>query len=113
MHRVTLFAPPDAFQARIRELQEQPDLNRDKAELLLCVELSFALMEHLRLDDEPVTALWAILSGMPLRHSCLENLDESKRRAIANVRQIVPFSSRFAWLDALRAYSRDFPPHWR
>jgi restriction endonuclease in pPIWI_RE module len=37
----------------------------------------------------------------------------SKRRAIANARQIVPFSSHFAWLDALRAYIRDIPPRWR
>lgn len=117
MRRVTLFDPPDAFRMRICELQEQLDPNcdrgRDKAELLLCVELSFTLMEYLRLDDEPVTALWAILSGMPLRHPLIQNLDASKRRAIANVRQIVPFSSRFAWLDALRGYIRDIPARWR
>ncbi|ODG97689.1 hypothetical protein A4S05_12615 [Nostoc sp. KVJ20] len=62
-------------------------------------------MEYLELDDEPVTAPWAILSGMPLRHPRLQSLNEMERRAIANTRQIVPFSARFAWLGALRSLS--------
>lgn len=51
---------------------------------MLQVELAFALMEYLQLDDEPVTAPWAILSGMPLRHPRLQNLNQMERRAIAD-----------------------------
>ncbi len=107
MGQMTLFEPPANFKARIDELKES--LGRAKAELLLQVELGFALMELLGLDDEPVTVLWAILSGMPLRHPRLQNLDEMERRAIANTRQIVPFSGRFAWIRALRSYINDIP----
>ena len=111
MGQMTLFEPPANFSARLDELKES--LGRAKSELLLQVELSFALMELLGLDDEPVTVIWAILSGMPLRHSRLQNLDEMERRAIANTRQIVPFSGRFAWLRALRSYINDISPDWR
>jgi hypothetical protein len=103
MSQMTLFEVPIDFQARIEELMEA-GLERIHAELLLQVELGFALMEYLRFDDEPVTAVWAILSGMPLRHPRLQNLNDMERRAIANTRQIVPFSARFAWLGALRSY---------
>lgn len=110
MSQTNLFEPPADFKARLDELT---DLNRAIAELLLQVELGFALMELLRLDDEPVTGVWAILSGMPLRHPRLQNLDEMERRAIANARQIVPFSGRFAWLRALHSYINDIPLDWR
>ena len=77
------------------------------------VELGLALMEQLELDDEPVTAVWAILSGMFIRHPRLQNLSPEDRRAIANTRQIVPFSSRFNWLNALRDYKKNIPEGWR
>ncbi|MGL5880885.1 MAG: hypothetical protein ACRC2V_24350 [Xenococcaceae cyanobacterium] len=112
----TLFEPPAYFTKRIDELKNQiPQLEKKPVErrLLLQVELGFALMEYLELDDEPVTVVWAILSGMFIRHPSLENLSSAKRRAIANTRQIVPFSARFNWLNALRDYIRNIPESWR
>ncbi len=108
----TLFEPPDYFTKRISALKEQ---GVKEPELLLQVELGFALMEKLGLDDEPVTAVWAILSGMFIRHPKLQNLSVEDRRSIANVRQIVPFSARFNWLNALRDYMsmRNIPKNWR
>ena len=112
----TLFEPPASFSNRITDLKDQiPELENKPAErrLLLQVELGFALMEYLELDDEPVTVVWTILSGMFIRHPRLENLSQEKRRAIANCRQILPFSSRFNWLNALRDYIRHIPESWR
>ncbi|HAX76899.1 MAG TPA: hypothetical protein DCY88_13920 [Cyanobacteria bacterium UBA11372] len=106
----TLFEPPADFTNRIAALQEQ---DVPEPELLLQVELGFALMEKLGLDDEPVTAVWAILSGTFIKHPKLQNLSAEDRRAIANARQIVPFSSRFHWLNALRDYRRRIPENWR
>jgi pPIWI RE three-gene island domain Z len=105
----TLFLPPDEFVRRVEFLKNE---GIAEPELLLQVELGFALMERLGLDDEPVTAVWAILSGIFIRHPRLQNLSEEDRRAIANVRQIVPFSSRFNWLNALRDYIRNIPEDW-
>lgn len=102
MNRVTLFASPTIFTSRVTELGQ--DIGEAQAELLLQVELGFALLERLRLDDEPVTAVWALLSGTPLRHPRLQALDADERRAVANARQIIPYSSRFAWMAALRTY---------
>ena len=106
----TLFEPPAEFDRRIEILKER---GVNEPRLLLQVELGFALMEHLGLDDEPVTVVWAILSGMFIRDSRLQNLSEEERRAIANARQIVPFSSRFNWLNALKDYIRNIPQGWR
>ena len=97
----TLFEPPANFSDRIDQLEEQAVT---QARLLLQVELGFALMEYLELDDEPITIVWAILSGIFIKHPRLEKLRQGKKRAIANCRQIVPFSSRFNWLNALRDY---------
>jgi hypothetical protein len=113
MSQMTLFEPPVIFTERLKELTDNSGLNREQAQLLLQVELGFALMEHLAIDDEPVTAVWAILSGMPLRHPRLQNLDEMERRAVANARQIIPFSARFTWLGALKFYIRNIPQNNR
>ncbi|MGL5060390.1 MAG: hypothetical protein ACRC62_10455, partial [Microcoleus sp.] len=110
MSSKTLFEPPADFINRIAALTEQGVL---EPELLLQVELGLALMEKLGLDDEPVTAVWAILSGMFIKHPKLQNLSAEDKRAIANVRQIVPFSARFDWLNALRDYMRNIPDNWR
>lgn len=106
----TLFEPPVEFTNRVNDLK---DRDVKEAELLLQVELGFALMEQLGLDDEPITGVWAILSGMFIRHPRLQNLSIEDRRAIANVRQIVPFSSRFNWLNALHDYIKNIPENWR
>ncbi|MBW4561867.1 MAG: hypothetical protein KME32_12075 [Mojavia pulchra JT2-VF2] len=113
MSQMTLFKPPDIFTERVKELKDNSELDREQAQLLLQVELGFALMECLGIDDEAVTAVWAILSGMPLRHPRLHNLDDIQRRAVANARQIIPFSARFAWLGALRFYIRNIPQNRR
>ena len=107
----TLFEPPASFSDRISELKKEQEIT--EARLLLEVELGFALMEYLELDDEPVTVVWTILSGMFIKHPRLENVSASQKRAIANCRQIVPFSSRFNWLNALRDYKRNIPQTWR
>ena len=106
----TLFEPPAEFDNRIKALQRQ---DVKEARLLLQVELGFALMKHLGLDDEPITVVWAVLSGMFIKHPRLQNLSDENRRAIANARQIVPFSSRFNWLNALRDYKKNIPQGWR
>ena len=106
MYIQTLFKPSLEFNNRLKALKEQ-GLEWTRAKLLLWVELGFALMEKLELDDEPVTAVWAILSGMPIRHPQLQSLTAEQRRAIANARQIIPYSARFTWLNALRDYIRD------
>ena len=112
MSRITLFQPTTGLKDRLEELAEEDDLSIETAKLLMHVELAFELMRFLGLDDEPVTVAWAILSGTPIRHYRLQHLDEANKRAIANARQVVPFSSRFAWIDALREY-RDIPERWR
>jgi hypothetical protein len=112
MRHGDLFVPPNVFSTRIRELKER-GLQASLARLLLQVELGFALMEALNLEDEPVTAVWAILSGMPLRHPRLQTLTESQRRAIANARQIIPHSARFAWISAVCSYVGDIPVEFR
>lgn len=105
----TLFKPPTRFEERIQEL----DLEETLAKLLLQVELGFALTEYLQIDDEPVTVVCEILSKTLIRHPRLQNLSAEDKRAIANARQIVPFSSRFSWLNALRDYMRKIPQDWR
>lgn len=112
MRRNTLFKPPDSFTARIVDIKSEEDLGFEKAQLLLQVELVFVLLQRLRLDDEPVSCAWALLSGTPIRHPRLLSLTEDERRAIANTRQIVPFAARFAWFNALRDY-REIPERWR
>ncbi len=110
MSNNTLFEPHKDFTKCIEALKKQ---GVKESRLLLQVELGFALMEQLGLDDEPVTAVWAILSGMFIRHHKLQNLSVKDKRAIANVRQIVPFSARFNWLNALRDYIRNIPENCR
>lgn len=106
MRQGELFALPERFVTRVEELKDS-GLSPSLAALLLQVELGFALMEYLNLQDEPVVAVWAILSGMPMRHPRLQLLTDEQRRAIANARQIIPDSARFAWLNAVRSYICD------
>lgn len=105
MRRSLLFSPPQEMDSHIKKLQDQLS-SKTEAMLLLQVELAFALMERLGLDDEPVSAVWAVLSGMPIRDYRLQNLDEEGRLAIANARQLIPYSARFSWYNALRDYLR-------
>ncbi|MEL7407236.1 MAG: DUF3962 domain-containing protein, partial [Cyanobacteria bacterium J06558_2] len=113
MFTYTLFKPPARFENRIEELEDLADLEKTLAKLLLQVELGFALTEYLQIDDEPVTVVCEILSKTPIRHPRLQNLSAEAKRAIANTRQIVPYSSRFGWLNALQDYIRKIPEDWR
>ena len=112
MARSTLLLPPERFENRIAELGENTSLDRASVRLLLQVELALELMFFLRLEDEPVTAPWVLLSGIAIRHVRMQSLSPTDRRAIANTRQIVPFSAKFSWIDALRTY-RELPEEWR
>ncbi|NET09985.1 MAG: hypothetical protein F6K16_35845, partial [Symploca sp. SIO2B6] len=98
-----LFVPPKCFKQRLEELKSN-GLSSSQSLLLLQVELGFALMEYLHLDDEPVVSVWAILSSMPIRHPRLQMLTDKQRRAIANARQLIPYAARFAWRGALTDY---------
>ncbi|WP_375480303.1 hypothetical protein [uncultured Nostoc sp.] len=55
MSQMTLFKPPDILTERVKELKDNSELDREQAQLLLQVELGFALMEHqpflLRIPD--------------------------------------------------------------
>lgn len=110
---LTLFEPPAEYNARLGELEALPDFDRSRAELLLQVELGLALMELLRLDDEPVTGVWALLGALPIHHHRLRRLSSEDRRAVANARQLIPLSSRTAWIAALRRYMRQIAESWR
>ncbi len=112
MKQTMLFEPPKDFTRRLEALEQKEDLDKDQAALLLQVELAFELMRFLDLGEEPVTSIWIVLSGTPMRHPRLQNLSEADRQAIANVRQISPFSAKFTWIEALRNY-RDIPKKWR
>lgn len=86
MNQLTFLEAPEVFQCRVRELMSlAPEaggrpLTATEAQTLLNVELTFALAEMLGFDDEPVTAPWALLSGMPLRETRLLRLDAAGRR---------------------------------
>ena len=109
MNQLTFFEAPEYYQHRVQELtslvpEKGIPLTAAEARTLLNVELTFALAELLGFDDEPVTAPWALLSGMPLREMRLQHLNAAGRRAVANARQLLPYGPRFAWLAALRDY---------
>ena len=69
------------------------------------VELVLTLIGELGLGDEPITVGWALLSGTPLPSDRLSSLTDTRRRMLANARQIVPLASRYAWESALRDYA--------
>lgn len=108
----TLFFPPAAFERIVKRLVERSrndpgnKMATQSARNILLVEMGFRLFELLGIEDERVTTPWVILSGMPLYEPRLVNLSPDQRRAIANARQLIPYSARFAWQNALRDYSR-------
>ncbi len=50
--------------------QDKEHSLKDQYALLLRVELGLRLLELLQLRDEPITALWVILSNNPLPPLC-------------------------------------------
>ncbi|GAB4043010.1 pPIWI_RE_Z domain-containing protein [Spirosoma litoris] len=107
-----LFSTPAAFERIAKRLVERSrndldnKLSTQDARNILLIEIGFRLFELLGIEDENVTTPWVILSGMPLYEPRLAKLDSVQRRAIANARQLIPYSARFAWQNALRHYSR-------
>lgn len=113
MSQPRLYRFPKVWLARVRDLANRIDERGDaKARLLLSVELGFTLMEELGFNDEPIGAAWVLLSGMPMHEPRLAHLDARQRHALANARQLLPYSSRSAWFAALRAYAK-LPEHVR
>lgn len=73
--------------------------------LLFQVELGVYLLEKLNLLDEPITALWIVLSGLPIKHHRLPSYESDDYTPIAIARALLPFAGRLAWEDALRDYA--------
>lgn len=82
--------------------KEAAALKPKQLTLLFQVELGLYLLEHLALRDEPISVLWAVLSGIPFPR--LATLDEKLQKEIAVARILLPFASRFGWEQALRDY---------
>jgi len=102
-----MYTTPKNHERLLNDLKK--DLG-DYARLLLDVEIGFALLRILRLEDEPIVVLWVILSGTPVRHSRLQNLTDKQKRALANARILLPgFAGRFGWEAALRDYIEYIP----
>ena len=107
MSRRTLCDPPAGWAERIQELGSQdPPID---GSLLLSVELALELAYLLGLTSETPLVVPALLSGTPL-HGI--NRTPEERLAIANVRQITPYSASSAWRTDLAAY-RLLPNEWR
>lgn len=112
MNFLPLFDPPACLTARIDELVNDEVLSKTEAYSLLRTELTFALAERLGFADEPVTIFWALLGASPLFEHRLQHLADEHRTALDNIRQIVPFSAKSAWLNELRRY-QELPDEWR
>ncbi|SFB99701.1 pPIWI_RE_Z domain-containing protein [Spirosoma endophyticum] len=112
MNFLPLFDPPACLTARIDELVNDEVLSKTEAYSLLRTELTFALAERLGFADEPVIIFWALLGASPLFEHRLQQLADEDRTALDNVRQIVPFSAKSAWLNELRRY-QELPDEWR
>lgn len=112
MRHPTLLIAPDDWQDRIDYLHNTHDLPTSEASLLLQVELAFVLMEKLNLADEPITAVWVVLSKAPIDDIRLKKLSPTQKKARANGRQLIPYPEKFNWLNALRHYQR-LPLHLR
>jgi hypothetical protein len=100
---------------KLRKQLKTSDQNKElrgQETLLLQVELGLRLLEKLNLADEPITVLWVVLSGLPIPHPTLLQLNETQKRMVANARILLPFFSRYAWEDALRDYAH-IPVYWR
>ncbi|NEP83978.1 MAG: hypothetical protein F6K39_41170, partial [Okeania sp. SIO3B3] len=107
-----MYEKPKCYQKMLGTLKSRYNLEASEARTLLQVELGLYLLQYLRLDDEPITTLWVILSGSPIRDVRLQTLDAKQKRAIANSRVLIPFSGRFSWQAALRDYSK-IDKQWR
>lgn len=101
-----MYAQPNTFKQLVRNLTQVIG-SKEKARLLVYVELTLFLAEQLGLECEPLTVGWVLLSHTPLYHPQLDRLTPVQRRMRANAAIIVPLSSRYAWESALAQYSKD------
>ncbi|MBE2267027.1 MAG: hypothetical protein IAE80_02260, partial [Anaerolinea sp.] len=87
-----------------RDSDGRNKLDADEKRLLFRVELGLYLLQALGFSDQPVDALWTVLSGLPF--PSIVELGTEQRRWIAISRILLPFSSRSSWEQALRQYLR-------
>jgi hypothetical protein len=107
MSRITLCDPPAGWKERIKELNDrEPPVD---GTILLGVELALELAWLLGYQSETPLVVPALLSGTPMYGL---SYSKEQRLAIANVRQILPYSSSSAWRTDLAAY-RLLPNEWR
>lgn len=107
MGRITLCDPPAGWKERIKELCDlQPPVDGN---ILLCVELALELAIFLGYQSETPLVIPALLSGTPMYGVAFT---PEQKLAIANVRQILPYSSSSAWRSDLAAYC-SLPDEWR
>jgi hypothetical protein len=107
-----MYTSPTSFKNLVDELAAVVG-TKELARLLVHVELTLSLAEHLQMDSEPLSVGWVLLSRMPLNHPLLNKLSPIQRRMRANAALIVPLSSRFGWESALIRYAKDIPDHIR
>lgn len=105
-----MYKSPISFENLVKELAPVVG-SKELARLLVHVELTLTLTIHLRLESEPLTVGWVLLSQMPLNHPILNNLLPEQRRMRANAAILVPLSSRFGWESALVRYAKEVPAH--
>lgn len=87
-----------------RESSDQMQLSTAEKRLLFCVELGLFLLETLGFGDQPIEALWVVLSGLPF--PSISSLPPEKHRSISIARILLPYSSRSSWEQALSQYAR-------
>ena len=105
--RRTLCTPPDGWKERIKELEDaDPPVDGN---LLLSVELALEMAWVLGCESETPLVVPALLSRTPMYG---DSYTAAQRLAIANVRQITPYSASSAWRTDLAAY-RLLPNQWR
>lgn len=107
-----MYSAPEAYQSLL-DIYTDKLGSRELARTLIHVELTFHLATRLGLSFEPLTVGWVLLSRTPLRHELFARLLPDQRRMWANAAQIIPLSSRAAWLAVLAQYVQEVPAEQR
>lgn len=107
-----MYAPSSTYKNLVKELSGVVG-SKARASLIVHVEMTLLLAIHLRLEAEPLTVGWVLLSQIPIHHPLLNSLSPQQCRMRANAAMLVPLSSRFAWEHALVRYAKDIPAHIR
>lgn len=101
-----MYTTPQSFDNLIADLTISAG-SKQNARTLAYVELTLFLARQLRLEAEPVTIGWVLLSKLPLNHILLNRLSPKQKQMQANTAIIVPLSSRFAWENTLVRYEKE------